>query len=84
MTTPRIFNLNTDDAQRLSKWLDLFDVPPAGINRGRYFSMQYGTSWITADELLILSDAFPPYDAVGVIRGTVAIREAREEVVIAT
>ena len=77
MSTPRIIHLTGPDSERLQKWLTLFDVPPAGINRGRYFSMRAGTRWISIKELEVLNDAFPPYGmATDVIRGGVEISEA--------
>ena len=77
MPEPRIIHLTEQDSERLKKWLALFEVPPEGINRGRYFSMQFGTRWISIKELEVLNDAFPPYGmATDVIRGGVEISEA--------
>ena len=76
MNEPRIIYLTTEDSKRLATWLELFDIPPEGVNRGRFGMMQLGTSWISTSELEALSDAFPPFDAVGIVRGSVGISEA--------
>ena len=73
---PRIIHLTEHDSERLKKWLDLFEVPPDGINRGRFFGMQEGTRWISTKELVILNNEFPPYGmATEIIRGGMEIRE---------
>ena len=76
MPETRVIHLTEQDSDRLKNWLDLFEVPPPGINRGRFFSMQIGTRWISTAELQVLNDTFPPYGfATDVIRGGVAVSE---------
>lgn len=76
MPEPRVIHLTERDSERLKKWLELFDIPPEGINRGRYFPMQLGTRWISTKELEVLNDSFPPYGmATDVIRGGVEVHQ---------
>lgn len=74
----RILYLTNQDSKRLAEWLSQFDEIPPGCNRGRFGMMQLGTSWISTKEIKALSDAFPPYDATGIIRGSVVLTSSEE------
>lgn len=85
-TKDRVLFLTVPERARLACWLHQYEIPPPGLNRGRWYQLREGmTDYIAFKELAALMDEVPPLGiAMDVIRGNIRVTVSeREEVQLA-